>query len=497
MMGFFDLPRELRDEIYTYYAAQDGGYLYNQRTRRLRAANGAPIDLSFMQTCSRVAHELRPVIFQTNTVTFRTGWVDRETSNRAASFATALDWIYAKSAYQLCRVRKDITDDMIERAGVDFPECVPLLHRLRGGHARHEPFPVQMVHDWRLWRHSPSTHRRFIKFMLALQKGTKRWWELWKVDEVLGQRPEQPNVASLLPGIPDPWVIPNAEDIASLEEQCISWSSPKRYRPMCVDGPTKRYFSAAALAIQFLNGLDPSVLSIIRNIALDEVHASVAKPECHGLGLVSIMQHYPRISICRQVDTRTTAIKTAITGNVGQPYFEELVGRYRDGQPWDIDGDIERVRVSQAFIRWFEEAVALSSRLSPDRFSVTFHSRNSASTLALLEQMLEDARWQRAIEPLAPRPISPLSLMDSCCFFSESFTRVMREIQQGEGNVRFDLGDLSVCDSNRAIPVDRESTPAQIGENWMAHFQGLYVEPSPYAGRKDLLQEYMEDEVED
>ena len=266
---------------------------------------------------------------------------------------------------------------------------------------------------------------------------------------------------------------------------------------MCVDGPTKRYFSAAALGIQFLNGLDPSVLSIIRNIVLDEVHASVARPECHGLGLVSIMQHYPRISICRQVDTKTTAIAIAMTGNVGQPCFEELVSCYKDGRTWDIDGDIDRVRVSQAFIRWFEEAVALSSRLSPDRFSVTFHSRNTASTLALLEQMLEDARWQRAIEPLAPRPISPLSLMDSCCFFSESFTRVMREIQQGEGNVRFDLGDLSVRDSNTAIPVEQESTPAQIGENWMAHFQGTYVEPSPYAGRKDLLQEYTEDEVQD
>lgn len=492
-MGFFDLPQELRVEIYTYYAAQDGGYLYNQRTRRLCTANGDPIDLSFMQTCSRVAHELRPVIFQTNTVTFRTGWVDRETSDRAASFATALEWIYTKSAYQLYRVRKNITDDMIERAGVNFPQCLPLLYRLRGGHARIAPTPLQMVHDWRLWRHSPSTHRRFIKFMLALGKGTKRWWEFWKDEEVLGQRPEQPNVASLLAGIPDPWMIPTAEDIASLKEQCISWSSPKRYSPMYDEGPTKRYFSAAALAIQFLNGLDPSVLSAIRNVVLDEVHASVANPECHGLGLVSIMKQCPRISISRPVDTKTTAI----TGNVGQPYFGQLVDRYKDGQTWDIHGKIDRVRVSQAFVRWFEEAVALSSELSPDRFSLTFHSRNTASTLALLEQMLEDAKWQRALEPLAARPISPLSLMDSCCFFSESFAHVMREIQQRGGNVRFDIGNLSACDNNTPIPVDQESTPAQTGGNWIAKFQGTYVEPSPYCGRKDLLQVYTEDEVQD
>ena len=43
MTGFLDLPRELRDEIYTYYAAQDGGYVYNQRTRRLCTANRGPI----------------------------------------------------------------------------------------------------------------------------------------------------------------------------------------------------------------------------------------------------------------------------------------------------------------------------------------------------------------------------------------------------------------------------------------------------------------------
>ncbi|KAI4629354.1 uncharacterized protein J4E87_003618 [Alternaria ethzedia] len=492
-MGFFDLPRELRDEIYTHYAAQDGGYLYNQRTRRLRTANGDPIDLSFMQTCSQVAHELRPVIFEKNTVTFRTGWVDRETSDRAASFAIALKWIHIKTAYQLYKVRKAITEDMIEHAGVDFPQCLSLLHRLRGGHETIAPTPLQMVVDWRLWRHPPSTHRGFVKFMLSRGKGTRRWWEFWKDDQVLGQRPEQPNVASLLAGTPDPWMIPNPAEIASLKEQCISSSSSKSDSPIYEDGPIKRYFSAAALAIQFLNGLDPSVLSAVRKIVLDEAHASIAYSECHGLGLVSILQQYPRISIRRQVDTKTMAI----TSKIGQPYFEQLVDQYHDGQVWDIDGEIERVRVSQAFMRWFEEAVALSSRLSPDRLSLIFHSRNTASTLALLEQMLEDARWQRTLESLAPRPISPLSLLDSCCFFSESFTRVMRGIQQGEGNVRFDIGDLSVCDSNTAIPVDRESTPARVGENWMAHFQGTYVEPSPYAGRKDLLQEYMEDEVQD
>jgi hypothetical protein len=128
MFSFLTLPRELRDEVYAYYATQDGGYLYNQRTRKLRTASHGPVDLSLMQTCSQIAHELRPVIFKMNIITFRTQWIDRETSDRAASFATALKYLHTASARQLSMVRTTITEDMIERAGTEFPQCVPLLH---------------------------------------------------------------------------------------------------------------------------------------------------------------------------------------------------------------------------------------------------------------------------------------------------------------------------------------------------------------------------------
>jgi hypothetical protein len=493
MFSFLTLPRELRDDIYAYYAAQDGGYLYNQRTRKLRTASRGPVDLSLMQTCSQIAHELRPVIFKMNIITFRTQWIDRETSDRAASFATALKYLHAASARQLSMVRTNITEDIIERAGTEFPQCVPLLHHFRSPSGHVVPSHIRLVHDWRAWRHAPSTHRDFVNYMLSLRKGSRKWWEFWKDDEILGQRLDQPNIASLLARIPDPWTIPDEEDVASLKEQCISWNPSMSCSPHYNDGPIKRYFSAAALAIQFLHSLDSNTLSAICHIVLDEAHASVAYPECHGLGLVGILQQYPCISVSRRVDTKTTVI----TGKVGQPYFEQIVRLDKDGDPWNSDGRIDSTHVSQAFMRWFEEAVALSSAMPPDRISLTFHSRNTASTLAILEQILEDAKWQSTLERLAPRPTSPLSLMDTCCFFSESFTRVTREIERNEGSVRFDIGKLHVSDRDTHIQVNSDSTPWQIGIDWMDKFRGTHLEPSPYSSRKDILQEYTEDEVED
>ncbi len=493
VINFLDLPRELRDEIYTYYVVQDGGYLYDQRTRRLRTTSGGPIDVALMQTCSQVAHELRPLLFRTNTVTFRTGWINRETSDRAAAFASALKFIYLASAYQLFRVRTSITDDMIQRAGIEFPQCLPLLRHIRGPSGWGAPTHVQIVQDWKVWHHPPSTHRVFIKFMLSLTKGTKKWWKFWKDDQTLGEKHGRSDIVSLLARIPNPWIIPDEYDIASLKEQCFLWSSMiSSPPPSDRSGPIKRYFSAAALAIHFLNGLSSNVLSSIRHVVLDEVHTSVAYPECHVLGLASMMQQHPRISISRQVDTRITAI----TGKLGHPYFEDLIGFYQSGRSWDRYGKIERIYVSQAFVRWFEEAVAVSSKIPPDRFSLIFHSKNTESTLAILEQMLEDAKWQNTVEALDTQPTSPLGPVNSVCFFSKSFSRVMREIQRGEGNICFDIGNLQLSNSSTQISVDQHSTPYALGSDWIRTFQLTYVEPSPYSGWEDMLQDYMEDEAQ-
>lgn len=49
------LPRELRDEIYTYYLQEPGGYVNFPSTNKLRCSNREAIDFGLMRTFKMVA----------------------------------------------------------------------------------------------------------------------------------------------------------------------------------------------------------------------------------------------------------------------------------------------------------------------------------------------------------------------------------------------------------------------------------------------------------
>ncbi|KAI4938616.1 hypothetical protein J4E85_001057 [Alternaria conjuncta] len=65
------LPRELRDEIYTYYLQEPGGYVHSPTTNKLRRYDGQIIDFSLMWTCKMVASEMRDLPLRVNEVVFK------------------------------------------------------------------------------------------------------------------------------------------------------------------------------------------------------------------------------------------------------------------------------------------------------------------------------------------------------------------------------------------------------------------------------------------
>ncbi|KAI4908394.1 hypothetical protein J4E90_009019 [Alternaria incomplexa] len=65
------LPRELRDEIYTYYLQEPGGYVHSPSTNKLRCYDGQIIDFSLVWTCKMVASEMRDLPLRVNEVVFR------------------------------------------------------------------------------------------------------------------------------------------------------------------------------------------------------------------------------------------------------------------------------------------------------------------------------------------------------------------------------------------------------------------------------------------
>jgi hypothetical protein len=131
MTGFLDLARELRDEIYTYYAAHDGGFVYDPQTRKLRTSEGHSIDIALMRTCKQIAQELLPIILEVNSVTFKTGSIDRAMSDRARYFTALLMHLHEMTARILFRIRELITDDLASRAEDECPDAGPVLHYLR------------------------------------------------------------------------------------------------------------------------------------------------------------------------------------------------------------------------------------------------------------------------------------------------------------------------------------------------------------------------------
>ena len=60
------LPRELRDEIYTYYLQETGGYAHSPLTNKLRCSSGQILDFSLMWTCKMVASEMRDLSLRVN-----------------------------------------------------------------------------------------------------------------------------------------------------------------------------------------------------------------------------------------------------------------------------------------------------------------------------------------------------------------------------------------------------------------------------------------------
>jgi len=65
------LPRELRDEIYTYYLQEPGGYVHSPTTNKLRCSDSRTIDFSLMWTCKKVASEMRDLPLRVNEVVFK------------------------------------------------------------------------------------------------------------------------------------------------------------------------------------------------------------------------------------------------------------------------------------------------------------------------------------------------------------------------------------------------------------------------------------------
>jgi hypothetical protein len=129
LKGFYRLPPELRDQIYTYYLSLEGGYLFDYPTKRLTNADGSRIDLSLRLISHRIADETRSLALKSNAVHITTFHSD-ELRVRAGYFKILLDTIrHQKSVRFLKHATRSGSIDAKVAAYVQqrFPRFVPVL----------------------------------------------------------------------------------------------------------------------------------------------------------------------------------------------------------------------------------------------------------------------------------------------------------------------------------------------------------------------------------
>ncbi|KAJ4308348.1 hypothetical protein N0V84_012153 [Fusarium piperis] len=136
---------------------------------------------------------------------------------------------------------------------------------------------------------------------------------------------------------------------------------PHRFRP----SETRRYltnnvcfrqsfrFSAAAVAIRFLDRLSPSQRLNLRRIVLQEDHVSVGQPECHAIGLIPFCRENPRLRIERHVGLWRNILHT-----IQRASFLELPDVIDDITKGERRCYIDHKRLAPALGSWFGEALA-------------------------------------------------------------------------------------------------------------------------------------------
>ncbi|KAK0717146.1 hypothetical protein B0T26DRAFT_751240 [Lasiosphaeria miniovina] len=71
-LSFIDLARELRDMVYEYYVAIDGGYVFDPESDKLKAPSPRAHLFALQRTYKRVTDEITGLAFIHNLVTFST-----------------------------------------------------------------------------------------------------------------------------------------------------------------------------------------------------------------------------------------------------------------------------------------------------------------------------------------------------------------------------------------------------------------------------------------
>ncbi|KAK1547115.1 hypothetical protein CPAR01_01082 [Colletotrichum paranaense] len=483
MATFFHLPRELRHIIYQLYVMSDGGYVLNPETNKLRDALGRPIDLAFAYTCKRAADEMRGLALEANTITVSTFYSPDE-RHRARDFDLVTMMLNEELENALHCSQHLLWDDTYDDISGAFPEFTPVLDMIR-----HDSWGISTRQG--PWGEPHSVYRDFVRFALRAILSTNDRHRL--NDDFTELSYNINDTQHLLDMEPNPWTIPRQHDLRQIMDALGGKHSIRKFGlerfwmgPECARRAMFRY-SAAAVAIRFLESNTPATRAHMRDIVLIEDQESVSNPECHAMGLIPYCQENPEL----RIERRVSLWRNAFFHLPGEALGERTHQDYNLG--------LDANKISYAVARWVIEVLPLVPAGMPAKsFTLVLDGEGEPQCSEIFQTVvLRDAAWQQAMEECfqsGALPSEPYGMRRNTqrtpllgffpaynnCYLFDKFPQVMQEIVDGTSIVRCNFGTGDFVDTEPFKLVAKKGLWSV--DHWRFHWyerQKKTYQPSP------------------
>ncbi|KAF2822275.1 hypothetical protein CC86DRAFT_331183 [Ophiobolus disseminans] len=338
---FFRLPRELRDEVYSLYLREDGEYVHDAQRNSLHTASGQKIELALAYSCRRVAGEMSGLPFQMNQISFRTMLDVPEAIDAATSASLSIYTLSRqKDVFQhmLSWARTLVTPDILAKLHDQYPDDLA-IHKLIAAEKECEFHLVDGILSTTCSLEY-STNRTLLQDMvkaiathpefdrLIAKEYYLHLWDsvvpdyllsYWEGDQIDLRVTVEEYICNLSPPAytahsarnilnwqPPLWSIPENSELEAIKLLFLEWPLTAFDKPYEWDIRRKRYFSATAVAVRFLERHAPRQLHHLSKIVIKEDHPRVAGPKSHGQGLITYCQENPQLRVEQWVNVWKT-----------------------------------------------------------------------------------------------------------------------------------------------------------------------------------------------
>ncbi|KAJ4188767.1 hypothetical protein NW755_006257 [Fusarium falciforme] len=440
------LPYEVREQIFQQYFKLDRGYFYDGDSEKLVTAEGQPIDLSLMYTCRSIADDTKHIPLSVNTITFSTVYRE-DWRERAGGLGFVTPEMYSqislKFPQSMPNIRKYLTAhlEFLEEADLQYPRWFQKSRaisssligwygdilgytRLRyfsgNGGATRSSISGAIAHTLRL-----LVEKHPAEFAERIDKALPGWSDSHSPDEFLD-----------LPF--DPWAIPSLSEVVAAADQLQahqlweyleSWHHVEEDKTVGNRYRQKLYFSAAAVAIRFLNQLPKPRRLQIRNIIINEDRLAVGSSEGHVLGLIPFCKENSKLHVEQHVNLwRNLLLRMEI------PHIEGAIKLAELGRDDEYDHKLSLYRASSALASWgFHAMEVMGEGMPAGTFSFVLDGDPDLNLSSDLFDTLvhPTVAWLKAYNECSSRGLFPQPCQDIFYFTTATYLQGIKPLLGG------------------------------------------------------------------